>query len=127
MDYRTLSNEFDLLALTGLIRWIRKVAGRPELPVVKCEELAPGKNVASDEGIGAWLRETMEPTWWHITCTCAVGEEEWGAVVDTEFRVHGVKGLRVVDASVFPMIPAPHTQNTVYAVADKVSASGRVK
>ena len=48
-------------------------------------------------------------------------KEEFGGVVDSELRVYGVKGLRIVDASVMPMIPGSHISSTVYAVAEKAA------
>lgn len=48
---------------------------------------------------------------------------ELGGVVDPELKVYGVKGLRIVDASIMPMIIGSHTSSTVYAVAEKVSSS----
>lgn len=46
--------------------------------------------------------------------------KEHGGVVDPQLKVYGIKGLSVVDASIMPIIPAAHTQSTVYAVAEKV-------
>jgi choline dehydrogenase-like flavoprotein len=46
---------------------------------------------------------------------------ELGGVVGTDLRVHGAAGLRVVDASVFPVLPSAHLSGTAYAVAEKVS------
>lgn len=53
--------------------------------------------------------------------TLAVMPRAYGGVVGPELRVYGVKGLRVVDASVMPLIPATHTNSTVYGVAETVS------
>jgi choline dehydrogenase-like flavoprotein len=83
-------------------------------------ELVPGANVTSDADLEGYIRGAAESLF-HPSGTCSVGRYELGGVVDTEFKVHGVLGLRVVDASVFPMLPATHIQSSVYAVAEKVS------
>jgi len=57
----------------------------------------------------------------HHAGTAAMLPRDLGGVVDPELKVYGVQGLRVVDASVMPMIPATHLQATVYAIAEKVS------
>lgn len=44
-----------------------------------------------------------------------------GGVMDSELRVYGVQGLRIVDASVMPMIPAAHLQSTIYAIAERAA------
>ena len=51
------------------------------------------------------------------------GKREMGGVVDSKLKVYGVQELRIVDASIFPMVVAGHTSSTVYAVAEKVRLS----
>jgi choline dehydrogenase-like flavoprotein len=58
---------------------------------------------------------------WHYCGTCAMAPRDKGGVVDTSLRVYGVKGLRVVDASVFPFVPQSNLQTLVYAVAERAS------
>lgn len=48
-------------------------------------------------------------------------KEEFGGVVDSELKVYGVRGLRIVDSSIMPMIPGSHISSTVYAVAEKAA------
>jgi choline dehydrogenase len=58
----------------------------------------------------------------HASCTCKIGtEDDPMAVLDSRFRVRGVEGLRVVDASVFPHIPGLFIVSAVYMVAEKAS------
>ena len=73
----------------------------------------PGANVTSDEEI---LRYIMEASYqnWHASCTCRMGRrDDEMAVVDSKARVIGVRGLRVVDASSFALLPPGHPQSTV--------------
>ncbi|KAI4088082.1 MAG: hypothetical protein LQ344_006344 [Seirophora lacunosa] len=92
------------------------------------EEYFPGTaQVATDEEILGFIRKALVQLW-HAAGTCKMGkagdEKEGGdrlAVVDPEGRVYGVEGLRVVDASVFPVLPPGHPQATVYALAEKIA------
>lgn len=84
-------------------------------------ETSPGPQVTGDEELLVWIRQTMTPTFFHSSCSCPMGKREEGGVVDAKLRVYGVKGLRIVDASVFPMIPATHISGTVYAVAERAA------
>ncbi|KAG9253767.1 uncharacterized protein F5Z01DRAFT_127773 [Emericellopsis atlantica] len=57
----------------------------------------------------------------HPACSCAMKPKEHGGVVDARLRVYGTRGLRVVDASIFPIEPVGNIQTTVYAVAEKAA------
>jgi choline dehydrogenase-like flavoprotein len=119
-DSAFLRNPIDIAILIEAIKFARAVAHTPELTAFNPVELVPGADVSSDTDLEAYIRGAAESLF-HPSGTCSVGKLESGGVVDTEFRVHGVHGLRVVDASVFPMLPAAHLQSSVYAVAEKVS------
>lgn len=77
------------------------------------EEAFPGLQVQSDAQIEDIIRRSMN-TIYHAACTCAMGRaNDTMAVVDSEARVLGVKGVRVVDAFSFPELPPGHPQSTV--------------
>lgn len=84
-------------------------------------EFYPGtKSVRTDAEILAHVRQALIQIW-HASATCKMGRRgDKMAVVDSKGRVFGVKGLRVVDASVFPVLPPGHPQATVYALAEKI-------
>ncbi|KAL4982258.1 hypothetical protein BDW68DRAFT_182726 [Aspergillus falconensis] len=118
-----LRNPIDVKVLVEAIKYARSLAKAPSLALFNPVELVPGGNIISDEDLEAYIRGTADSLF-HPSGTCAVGKFEFGGVVDAEFRVHGVKGMRVVDASVLPMLPATHIQSSVYAIAEKSSAGG---
>lgn len=84
-------------------------------------ETVPGPRITSDQAIEEAIRGLATSTWSHPVGTLAMMRREYGGVVDPQLRVYGIKGLRVVDASAFPIIPATHTSSTAYAVAEKLS------
>ena len=57
----------------------------------------------------------------HASCTCAIGPREENGVLDKDFRVHGTRGLRVVDASVFPRIPGFFIVSAIYMIGEKAA------
>ncbi|CAG8039338.1 unnamed protein product [Penicillium nalgiovense] len=82
-------------------------------PVVIGEEYDPGPQVQSDDQILEFIKDNVM-TIWHPSCTCKMGtSHDDMAVVDSQARVYGVNGLRVVDASAFPFLPPGHPQSTV--------------
>jgi choline dehydrogenase len=83
-------------------------------------ELLPGPAVRSREDIRRYVRDNA----WghHASCTCKIGRpEDRMAVLDSRFRVYGTRGLRVVDASVFPRIPGFFIVSAVYMASEKAS------
>jgi choline dehydrogenase len=107
----------DLNAVVEGIRFVRKVSDSMDNLVAKEEE--PGRHRDSDEALRDYVRKNA---WGHHACgTCAIGPRHSGGVLDSRFRVHGVQGLRVVDASVFPRIPGYFLVTSVYMVAEKAA------
>ena len=83
------------------------------------EQIRPGPDVSSDEQAADYVRTTGS-TVYHPCGTCRMGEDD-GAVVDSQLRVHGIDGLRVVDASVMPAMPSPNIHPATIMVAEKSS------
>jgi choline dehydrogenase len=95
---------------------------RPHLnEILIGEEYWPGANVTTDAEIKKIIAESIAPIY-HPAGTCAMGKGgDPNAVVDTKARVFGVRGLRVVDASAFPILPPGHPMGTVYALSEKIA------
>ncbi|GLA66374.1 hypothetical protein AtubIFM54640_008581 [Aspergillus tubingensis] len=90
-------------------------------PVVIGPEAFPGDSVETDSEIEVTVRRNANSIS-HASCTCAMGTaDDPMAVVDTQGRVFGVQGLRVGDASIFPLLPPGHPQATIYALAEKLA------
>ena len=92
-----------------------------QLGVADPVEVLPGANVTTDAQILDFIRNSMT-TVYHASCTCKMGNTtDPLAVVDSQARVFGVNGLRVVDASAMPLLPPGHPQATIYALAEKIA------
>ncbi|MGH8796737.1 MAG: GMC family oxidoreductase, partial [Caldimonas sp.] len=110
----------DLAAVVTAVRFVRRLTAPLIASGVIAEELAPGVAVESDAAIADYVRSTA---WGHHAAgSCAIGaDNDAGAVLDSAFRVRGTRGLRVVDASVFPRIPGFFIASAVYIVAEKAA------
>ncbi len=97
----------------------REIASRKELDGFRGAERGPGDKVKTNAEIDAWMRKTAL-TAHHPCCTCAMGSGP-GSVVDSEFRVHGVERLRVVDSSAMPDLLSAQINAAVYMMAEKAS------
>jgi choline dehydrogenase-like flavoprotein len=119
----------DMEALVDGVEFVRQLnGGAGEL---FAEELQPGPQKQRESGLRPWI---AQEAWGHHPCgTCRIGSDTWkanpadlldrGAVLDSRFRVHGVRGLRVVDASVFPEIPGYFIVVPVYMVSEKAATT----
>ncbi|MCJ1372495.1 hypothetical protein MMC20_003720 [Loxospora ochrophaea] len=106
------------VAVQGLKRARQIVAS---MGITVGPEFAPGPSVQTDEEILSYIQQTVGPIH-HASATCAMGKAgNPNAVVDTQGRVFGVEGLRVVDISIFPFLPPGHPQSTVYMLAEKIA------
>ncbi|MEM6316597.1 MAG: choline dehydrogenase [Bacteroidota bacterium] len=113
-----LSKEADLKALIKGTKIALELIHQPAFDAYRKEILAP-LDSSSDEAIAEHIRKSVE-TIYHPVGTCKMGTDEM-AVVDAELRVHGIDGLRVVDASIMPKIVTGNTNAPVYMIAEKAA------
>ncbi|KAK0856662.1 hypothetical protein LTR87_017904 [Friedmanniomyces endolithicus] len=83
-------------------------------------EVVPGVEVDDDATVLEYIESTLLPVW-HASGTCRMLPLSEGGVVDNRLRVYGVDRLRIIDASIFPVIPDQHIQGPVYMVAEKAA------
>jgi len=120
VDYRALSNPIDVDLMVEYIQFYRRFLKSPDFAPYSPTAVNPPDSLEG-EGLKTWVRDNYVASTYHPVGTAGKKPREKGGVVDEELRVHGVKKLRVVDASVIPLIPAANTQSTVYMIAEKVS------
>jgi choline dehydrogenase len=102
------STDSDVAEMLAAVKMLRRIAAQAPFAEVAKEELRPGPEVQSDEALIHDLR-ARSGTVYHPSCTARMGPDEATSVVDSRLRVHGVGGLRVADASVFPTLPGGNT------------------
>ncbi|MFS0899731.1 GMC family oxidoreductase [Mycolicibacterium litorale] len=120
VDPNHLGDERDWKTMLEGFRIAREIGAAPAFAPWYGEELAPGPDVVNEESFRAYLREAAG-TYFHPSGTCAMGDSD-ESVVDVKLRVHGVPGLRVVDASVMPTLPSNNPMATVYGIAERAAA-----
>jgi choline dehydrogenase len=115
----TLSESEDVAALIAGARLTREIAACEPLSSVVGRELFPGATLADEEDLIEDLRRRVDLLY-HPVGTCRMGSDD-DAVVDPELRVRGIDGLRVVDASIMPVIPGANTNAPTIMVAERAS------
>jgi choline dehydrogenase len=116
MNY--LQSETDVQKLVFAIQLMRQLLHTSFFDEFRSAEIAPGID-QSDEALEAYIRDTAG-TMWHPVGTCKMGTDPI-AVVDPELRVHGIQGLRVVDASIMPTITTGNTNAPTIMIGEKAA------
>lgn len=116
IDPRYLSTEYDRSTFRAAIRTARLVGRQAALDEWRSHEVLPGEAVTTDAGLDLFI-SLAASTHHHPAGTCRMGGDD-ESVVDADLAVHGLTGLNVVDASVFPTLPSGPIQAAVLAVAE---------
>lgn len=120
IDPRYIGNAFDLEATKEAAKYLRKMGTTSPFKELWVKEYDPGFDTQTDEQWEAYVRENVS-TFYHPLGTCAMLPKEDGGVVDPALRVYGVRNLRVVDASVIPIMISANIQTAVYGIAERAA------
>ena len=113
-----LSTDEDVADAVVGSRLLRRIAATAPLSDIITDELVPGRHLQTDAELLADFRDRAD-TVYHPVSTCRMGPDRATSVVDARLRVHGIDGLRIVDASIFPTITSGNTNTPTVMVAEK--------
>jgi choline dehydrogenase len=120
LRFNYLSTDQDRREWVEAVRVARGILNQPAMRPFNGGELSPGADVRTDEQVLAWVARDGE-TALHPSCTCRMGTDELSVVDPETMRVHGLEGLRVVDASVMPYVTNGNIYAPVMMVAEKAA------
>lgn len=118
IDPNYLSTQKDIDEVIQGSRLMRKIMQAPALKGITVEEVLPGPVVETDEQMLQYFRDNSGSIY-HLCGSCAMGADVSTSVVDKRLKVHGLDGLRIVDASIFPNVTSGNTHAAVLMVAEK--------
>lgn len=119
IDPAYMTNDYDVALQVEGLRAARVIAAATPLADEVVREMSPGAGATDDAALELAIRTTSECIWHPVgTCRMGVGDD---AVVDPQLRVRGVRGLRVVDASVMPQITSSNTNAPTIMIAEKAA------
>jgi choline dehydrogenase len=113
-----LSAPEDMATMVEAARFLRKLADAPSFAAVIETELKPGKDIESDDDFVRDIRERSYSVF-HPVGSCRMGPDASASVVDPHLRVHGIEALRVIDASIFPVITSGNTNAPSIMVGER--------
>ena len=119
IKFNVLSTQLDRDVTLEVARLARDIMQAPPLQDIVQEELSPGVDINSDQDVLNWIRETGGTTY-HPVGTCKMGNDSM-AVVDSELKVHGIRGLRVADASIMPTLTSGNTNAPSIMIGEKAA------
>ena len=119
MFFNYLAEEDDRAGFRAAVRLTREIFSAAPLEPYRGAEIAPGPDVTTDDEIDAWVAETAE-TAYHPCGTCRMGADDM-AVTAADGRVHGLEGVRVVDASLMPSATNGNLNAPTIMMAEKIS------
>jgi len=117
IKFNFLSNSLDRETLVSGVKLIRKLMNSETMQEFCGEEVQPGKNLDTDEDILNFIKEKAE-TVYHPSGTCKMGFDQ-EAVVDKSLKVHGIKGLRIADASIMPTLVSGNTNAVCMMIGER--------
>jgi choline dehydrogenase len=120
LRFNYLSTENDRREWIEMVRAAREILEQPAFAPFSAGEISPGPTVQTDEEILDWVARDAE-TALHPSCTAKMGTDEMSVVDPGSMRVHGVEGLRVVDASVMPYVTNGNIYAPVMMLAEKAA------
>lgn len=120
-DYNTFKHPTDLAVAVEALKINRIFMASGPMQELVATEVFPGAEIQGNEAIADSIRTFASSTWAHPVGSLSMLPLELGGVVDPQLCVYNVGNLRVVDASIMPLIPGTHTMSTVYAVAEKAA------
>jgi choline dehydrogenase len=120
LRFNYLTTEQDKREWVEAIHVARDILGQSAFAPYSGGEISPGSAVSTDEEILEWVRQDGE-TAYHPSCTCKMGVDEMAVVDPESLRVHGIDGLRVVDASVMPEITNANIYAPTMMIAEKAA------
>lgn len=117
--FNYMSHEQDWQEFRDGIRITREIMHQPALDEYRGREISPSRQAQTDADLDEFVRNHAE-TAYHPSCSCKMGMDDM-AVVDGQGRVHGLEGLRVVDASIMPLIITGNLNATTIMMAEKIA------
>ncbi len=121
IQFNYLQHQDDIEAFRACVRLSREIIAQPAMDEYRGQEIQPGKDIVTDEQIDAFVRDAVESAY-HPCGSCRMGaEDDDMAVIDSQMRVRGLQGLRVIDSSVFPTIPNGNLNAPTIMVAERAA------